>query len=184
MKIIIILFLTVVTMIACTRSPHLKLNRSEMAYKSEITNYPATSVVDAKSRFESVFKNFHEDATEENIRDLYASSFYFNDTFVILNDIDTLVQHMVKTAGNVELTTVDIHEVIKTETDYYLKWTMHMKFTAVGKEIDSVSMGMSQLRFDENGKVIFHQDYWDGSENLYEHLPLIGRFVKKIKSNL
>ena len=184
MKILITLILIVVVMIACTRSPNLKLNRSEVAYKSEIQNYPATETADAKSRFESVFKNFHSDATEPNIRALYADNFHFNDTFVIMNNIEELVPHMINTAQNVELTTVEIHEVIKTETDYYLKWTMHMKFTAVGKHIDSVSMGMSQLRFDKNGKVIFHQDYWDGSENLYEHLPLIGRFVKKIKSNL
>ncbi|WP_218944252.1 nuclear transport factor 2 family protein [Marinicella rhabdoformis] len=184
MKTLIILTLIAVVLIACTRSPNLKLNRSESAYKSVISNYPATSTADAKTRFESVFKNFHIDATEQNIRALYADKFHFNDTFVIMNDIEDLVPHMIKTAKNVEITTVDIHEVIKTETDYYLKWTMHMKFTAVGKNIDSLSMGMSQLRFNEQGKVIFHQDYWDGSENLYEHLPLIGRFVKKIKSQL
>lgn len=184
MKILIILVLIIVVIITCTRSPNLKLNRSEQAYKSEISNYNATSTVDAKARFESVFKNFHSDATASNIKALYADKFHFNDTFVIMNDIEDLVPHMIRTAQNVELTTVDIHEVIKTETDYYLKWTMHMKFTAVGKEVDSLSMGMSQLRFNEKGKVIFHQDYWDGSENLYEHLPLIGRFVKKIKSQL
>lgn len=184
MKIFFILILIVVVLIACTRSPNLKLNRSESAYKAVINNHPATSEVDAKARFETVFKNFHSGATEENIRALYAESFHFNDTFVIMNDIEELVPHMVRTAKNVELTTVDIHEVIKTETDYYLKWTMRMKFTALGKEVDSVSMGISQLRFNQEGKVIFHQDYWDGSENLYEHLPLIGRFVKKIKANL
>lgn len=184
MKTFFILILIVVVLIACTRSPNLKLNRSESAYKAVMSNQPATSVVDAKARFETVFKNFHSDATEKNIRALYAESFHFNDTFVIMNDIEELVPHMVRTAKNVELTTVDIHEVIKTDTDYYLKWTMHMKFTALGKAVDSVSMGISQLRFNQEGKLTFHQDYWDGAENLYEHLPLIGRFVKKIKANL
>ena len=184
MKIIAIIVISVLVLVACSRSPNLKLNRSEAAYKKQITEQIPTHTADAKQKFESVFKNFHLDATEANIRSLYADHFYFNDTFIILNDIDSLVNHMVKTAKNVNLTTVDIHEVIKTDTDYYLKWTMIMNFSAAGKDINSVSMGISQLRFNSAGKIVFHHDYWDGSENLYEHLPLIGRFVKKIKSNL
>ncbi len=184
MKSIVILITCTFLIYACTRSPQLKLNRSEATYKKHISTIPATAEVDAKQRFELVFKDFKSGATEDNIRNLYAEKFYFNDTFVILNDIDSLVAHMMKTAGNVDVTTVNIHEVVAGKEDYYLKWTMHMKFKTMGRLVDSVSMGVSQVRFNNEGKIIFHQDYWDGSENLYEHLPLIGRFVKKIKANL
>ena len=180
MKILIIVIICVLLLLSCTRSPNLKLNRSELAYQEQITQQIPTATAHAKDRFESVFKNFHVDATESNIRKLYADDFYFNDTFIILNDIDSLVTHMTKTAGNVEFTTVEIHEVIKTKTDYYLKWTMRMKFTALGKDIDSISIGMSQLRFNEAGKIVFHQDYWDAGV-VYEKVFLLGSVIRWIK---
>lgn len=183
-KHIIIILLITFTMYACTSSHNLKLNRSELTHKQQVSQMTTTSEVDAKTKFETVFKDFKAGATEENVRALYAENFYFNDTFTIVNNIDDLVAHMVKTAEQVEITTVDIHEVIKGDNDYYLKWTMFMKFSAMGRMIESTSMGMTQLRFNKEGKIILHQDYWDGSEHFFEHLPVLGRLVKSVKSKL
>lgn len=184
MKKIITVIIILSTLYACTRSSHLKLNRSEQTHKSFIADADNTAVVDAMQLFETVFKDFKKGATEANIRALYADDIYFNDTFIIVNNIDDLVSHMVKTAEQVDVTTVDIHEVIKGQSDYYLKWTMHMSFSVFGSQVDSVSMGMTQLRFNEEGKITLHQDYWDGAENFYEHLPFLGPLVKKVKAKL
>jgi hypothetical protein len=49
------------------------------------------------------------------------------------------------------------------------------------------SVGVSQIRFDREGKVAFHQDFWDSGKNFYAHLPVIGGAVgyvgKRLKSN-
>jgi hypothetical protein len=41
--------------------------------------------------------------------------------------------------------------------------------------------GMSHLRFDEKGMIVFHQDYWDSSL-VFERLPVIGFVLRWIKS--
>ena len=34
--------------------------------------------------------------------------------------------------------------------------------------------GVTHLRFDADGRVVLHRDYWDAAEELYEKLLLIG----------
>ena len=43
--------------------------------------------------------------------------------------------------------------------------------------------GASYLR-THNGKIYYHRDYFDMGAMLYEHLPLLGRIVQRIKKRL
>ncbi|WP_223670620.1 nuclear transport factor 2 family protein [Kangiella shandongensis] len=142
-------------------------------------DHPAPS-----DHFAKLFKNFHQDATEQVIREVYAEEFYFNDTFKTFHHIDQLIPYMEETAKNVETTIVEILDVSKSHSDYYLRWKMSMVFMAKGKKIESESVGMTQLRFNDDGKIILHQDYWDGAEGFYQHLPYIGYFVRKVRDSL
>jgi len=50
---------------------------------------------------------------------------------------------------------------------------------------DPVSVrGASHLRFDAGGKVAYHRDYWDTSEELYAKLPLIGALMRLLRRRL
>jgi steroid Delta-isomerase len=42
--------------------------------------------------------------------------------------------------------------------------------------------GVSWLYFDSNFLVEKHHDFWDPSEGIYEHLPLIGPIMRGLKS--
>ena len=146
---------------------------------------PATKTVESPDKaFLTLFGDFKAGTTEEVIRQLYAETFYFNDTFKTFGHIDELLEYMPETADATEVTTVEVIDVAKSDTDYYLRWVMHMKFSAAGKKIDSKSIGMTQLRFNEEGKIILHQDYWDGAEGFYSRLPIVGFFVNYVQSRL
>ncbi|WP_251358404.1 nuclear transport factor 2 family protein [Kangiella sp. TOML190] len=154
-------------------------------FLSQLKMTEATQDSDAiQSKFEMVFKDFKKGVSESNIRSLYADTFYFNDTFKTITDIDQLVAYMTETAEQVETTKVEIIDVAKGKSDYYLRWVMHMKFKAKGRQVDSRSIGMTQIRLNAEGKIILHQDYWDGVEGFYQHLPYIGYFVRKVRDSL
>jgi hypothetical protein len=36
------------------------------------------------------------------------------------------------------------------------------------------SFGISQLKMNAQGKVVFQQDYWDSNNGLYRQLPIVG----------
>ncbi len=41
--------------------------------------------------------------------------------------------------------------------------------------------GSSHLRFADDGRVIYHRDYWDVAEELYEKLPVLGSLMRFLK---
>jgi hypothetical protein len=41
--------------------------------------------------------------------------------------------------------------------------------------------GATHLRFDAQGRVILHRDYWDAAEELYAKLPLIGWLMRGLQ---
>ncbi len=44
--------------------------------------------------------------------------------------------------------------------------------------------GSSHLRYDEQGKIIWHRDYWDAAEELYSKLPVIGALMRWLQRRL
>ncbi len=169
----------------CASTNHSMKNQRVNNYLSIIdTIPPSVRVSDPAAKFLTLFGDFKQGTTDIVINQLYADEFYFNDTFKTFRNRNDLAKYLKSTAQEVDLTTVDILDVSKSETDYYLRWVMHMKFTAKGREVDSRSIGMTQIRFNAEGKVILHQDYWDGAEGFYQHLPIVGYIVTKIKSGL
>jgi len=46
------------------------------------------------------------------------------------------------------------------------------------------SVGMSQVRFDAQGKVAFHQDFWDSGKNIYGKIPIVGGLIHTIRNRM
>ena len=146
---------------------------------------PATALdADVKNKFQMVLGDFKKTMTEENLRGLYADELYFNDTLVTIRNIDDLVVYMANTTNNASAATVEIEDVAKSDSDYYLRWSMDITFEAKGKQIRSKSIGMTQVRFNEQGKVVFHQDYWDSANAFYQHLPIVGGLVQRVRNSI
>ena len=58
---------------------------------------------------------------------------------------------------------------------------MRLNPNVTGKTHKKISIkGMTEVRFDIQGKVIYHIDYWDSLTQLIIELPYIGKFIKKI----
>lgn len=43
---------------------------------------------------------------------------------------------------------------------------------------------MTHIRFDSEGKVILHQDFWDSTGGLFEHVPALGWMLRRAKKRL
>ncbi len=51
-----------------------------------------------------------------------------------------------------------------------------------GKTVRTI--GMTHVRFNPEGQVILHQDYWDSAAGLFEYVPVVGGGIRLIKSRL
>jgi DNA-binding transcriptional regulator/RsmH inhibitor MraZ len=67
---------------------------------------------------------------------------------------------------------------------YYFRWVMDVRMKKVARGETIRTPGITLVRFDEQGRVLIHQDYWDSAAGLWEHVPVLGRGIRTIKARL
>ena len=68
--------------------------------------------------------------------------------------------------------------------DYYFRWEMNLQFKKLRKGVLNRSQGMSHIRFDAEGRVVLHQDFWDSATGLFDHVPVVGRLIRAVRSRV
>lgn len=156
---------------------------STQGYQEALERLPGdTTAIDrGVTRFRETFGDLTQPDLEQRLGDLYAESFYFNDTVHIARQRPELVDYLTRTGDALTESRVDVHRVIRDGADVYLRWEMTFVSRALGKRIESNSIGITHLRFDANGRVVLHQDFWDSGSALYAHLPVVGFFVRRAR---
>lgn len=135
------------------------------------------------------FKRFFADFSPAKIATLldatYAPDAWFNDTLKTVRGREALREYLKHSAEAVESCTVVVDDVVRTAAnDYQARWTMTIRFKRFKKGQDTVTIGISLLRFDAEGLVALHQDFWDSTQGLFEHIPVVGWLIGKIKKRL
>ena len=113
--------------------------------------------------------------------ELYSENIHFSDALILTEDKQVIVKHFsdLEAAGN--QVKVTMHQKLISGNDVFLVWSMEARFTPIRTERISDSLGVTHLRFDENGRVILHQDFWDSTEGFFRHIPVLGSVVNSVK---
>jgi hypothetical protein len=169
---------------ACAGSGSMMDKRTAEAYHEALESIPghATAIDQGVASFRHTFGNLGHADLAKRVGELYAERFYFNDTIHIARERAELVEYMARTGEQLEESRVLIHRVIRDGADVYLRWEMTFTSRAIGKRVESHSIGMTHLRFNENGQIVLHQDFWDSGSALYAHLPVVGFFVRRAQA--
>lgn len=125
-----------------------------------------------------------EEYIEREISKVYAEDAYLNDTLKSLTNRDQIKDHFVKTSRTMTDYSLEIDDVMSTDKGHYIRWTMKFSAPKLAKGEEIVSIGMSHIIFDKDGKVLLHQDFWDSSTGLFEHVPFVGGGIRLVKKRL
>ncbi len=119
----------------------------------------------------------------DSLAEIYHSDVVFEDAAHRIEGITSLIHYFTQLYQNIERCQFSVEEQYQSQSTGFLIWTMHLKHPklSAGKPIEV--HGMSHLKFVDS-KVIFHRDYFDMGEMVYEHLPLLGGVVRTIKRRL
>ena len=128
--------------------------------------------------------DFYQQLTPEHIErmpELYSADAYFKDPFNEVRGvtaIQAIFRHMFQQLDSPRFVVTD------RLTDAHgalLVWEFSFRVHRWrGKAIQTIR-GASHLRFDGDGKVNYHRDYWDAAEELYATLPLIGAIMRRLR---
>lgn len=177
-----IIILSVMFLSACASNEQ----PSYVGEYNAITSQPHQQNVSQQSinNFVALFSDLNAADLVAKVESVYAQRIYFNDTLNTINQREEMLTYLQHTAKNLDHYQFKLIDQAISGDNVYLRWSMHIEFTALGKKIKSQSVGMSHLKFNKHGKVVVHQDYWDSIEAIYQHLPFFGYWVKKIRSKL
>lgn len=147
------------------------------------SNSPAEKA--ALDRFTSFLQGIGKsEYVRENTRKVYAQDAYLDDTLTVHHGAAEIEKYFLKTSQTMTHYQVTIDDVAKSNGSYYVRWTMVFAAPALsgGKPVESI--GISQVSFNPEGKVAFHQDFWDSGKNFYAHLPVVGGAIGYVKKRL
>lgn len=110
----------------------------------------------------------------------YGEAAYFRDPFNevhSLSAIQAIFAHMFEALDAPRFTVL---ETLVQGDQCFLCWDFEFGLRGRPQTIH----GSSHLRFGNDGRVVYHRDYWDAAEELYEKLPLVGALLRLIKRRL
>ena len=79
---------------------------------------------------------------------------------------------------------LNILDTARSGPDHYIRWEMIFSAPKLSGGSPIHSVGMSQVRFDAQGKVAFHQDFWDSGKNIYGKIPIVGGLIHTIRNRM
>lgn len=112
---------------------------------------------------------------------IYAPNARFIDPF---NDVQGLAQvqaifrHMFAT---LEQPRFVITGKVVDEDQCFLLWDFHFRFRAFRRNTAQTIAGTSHMRFDNQGLITLHHDYWDAAHGLYQKMPVIGALMRWLR---
>lgn len=111
--------------------------------------------------------------------EIYADAARFKDPF---NDVQgvkairAIFEHMYRELGDPRF---EVTAVVGAGDQAFLTWDFRFHHPRLRGE--QLIRGATHLRFDADGRVSLHRDYWDAAEELYEKLPVIGTLVRLLR---
>lgn len=95
--------------------------------------------------------------------------------------IRRVFEHMFETVDAPRFEVLDA--AMGTGGGAFLLWNFH--FLARDKpRTPRCIQGTSHLHFDEQGRVLMHQDHWDPARQLYETVPVLGGLMRSLRRHL
>lgn len=138
--------------------------------------------INALKRFADFFGDFAPGRVARLLDATYAPDVYFNDNLKAIHGSAELARYLDESAGGVEDCRVTIEDVTRNKDgDYLVRWKMLIRFRKFARGRDTWTVGITHLRFATDGRVAYHQDYWDSALGIYQHIPLLGAGIRAIK---
>ena len=157
-----------------------------MASTASIQSPPRGSIAEkeAIARFENFLGHLDEKTARDETTKVYAPEAFLNDTLKTVHSSAAIRDYFIKTAQGLDSMTVTFDDVAVSGHNYYFRWTMdtRMKHLAKGRNVRTI--GVTLVRFDPQGRVLIHQDFWDSAQGVWDHVPVLGSMIRWIQSKI
>lgn len=133
-------------------------------------------------------KSFYADMHSNDfsaIDTLYHPNIVFKDAVQEVHGREPLKAYFTHGLGNAEQCLFHFEQVSQSGNNAFLVWEMRLKHPSIGGGKEIIVPGASWVQFDaDSGLITLHRDFCDLGAMVYEHLPVIGFLVRKVRRHL
>ncbi|WDZ97788.1 nuclear transport factor 2 family protein [Herbaspirillum sp. WKF16] len=131
----------------------------------------------------SALVRFFETLTRDNaaqVAAIYATDARFKDPFNEVQGLDAIQHLFAHMFNQVKNPRFKITAAVQQREQVFLTWDFFFRMPPFASSEQCIR-GATHFHLAEDGRVIYHRDYWDAAEELYEKLPLVGLFMRGLK---
>lgn len=133
---------------------------------------------------EDLFTNYTHENLAQKTTQVYAEEVYFRDAFRQLSSAAAIRDYMLSGLEPLTDAAFVFNRVVRSGGEFYIDWTMRLDFKSTAPGTWEESIGMSHIRYNSEGKVIFHQDYWDPTDIVYRRIPIARQLIAYTKKKM
>ncbi len=126
----------------------------------------------------------YEQLTPQHLDSLhlcYAAQAHFKDPFNDVRGVASIRQVFAHMFDTLDAPRFAVTEQLVQGQQAFLAWEFHFRLRRWRAGQPQCIRGGSLLRFDAQGLVQEHRDYWDTAEELYEKLPVLGVLMRALR---
>ena len=184
------LALTAALLISACEGPVFSAADLNVAYEEAMVDTRNAAVLGSEreaavlERLEAYFTDMTPESVREDTASVYAEDGILYDNLAVIYGVHDIEEYFVKASGEADSLTVRFLQVTNDGIDYYVRWVMLIGSEALSPDEPLKSYGVTHFRFDEDGRVLLHRDFWDAASGLYEYLPVVGGIVRQLRAVL
>nr|WP_316641624.1 nuclear transport factor 2 family protein [uncultured Roseateles sp.] len=146
---------------------------------------PSPSHAPEDARLQAVIDLFEQLKFEdvERLGHWYSDDCFFKDPFNEVHNLaatQRIFAHMFRELLEPRFVVLD---AVARGDQCFLTWNFLFRLKSRPLQLQTIH-GSSHLRWNAQGRVSYHRDYWDAAEQFYEKLPLLGGLLRWIKKRL
>lgn len=132
--------------------------------------------------YASFFESINKNTPLKEYAKYFDLNAKFKDPFHEVEGLQNIFRVFLNMYKKLEEPKFKIQEIVENKNIAYIKWTFYFKFKNEKKEQNFE--GVSRVVFNEEDKVVLHEDFWDAASNLYEKLPFVSLLIRFIKRKI
>jgi steroid 5-alpha reductase family enzyme len=132
-------------------------------------------------------KNVFTSLRADNIHildDFYAADTHFVDPLGDHHGIESVKIYYKNLYSSVKEIKFDYKDIISNGNTHVLIWKMTLVTKSLNGGQPMTLEGNSYIKFNDQNLVVYHRDYFDMGEFIYEYIPGLSWVIKKIKNRL
>lgn len=138
--------------------------------------------MDNAKKYVEFFNNLNKEIALRDYMSFFDDNSYFEDPFQKVRGVEKIYNIFEDMYIKFHSARFEVEECVSNQNISYIKWKFIYQMDK--KSTQNSFVGVSRVKFKDDGKVLEHIDFWDAGANVYEKIPFLASIIRFIKRKI